>query len=205
MTSVAVVEPGHSLRLAEIGELTALSYLADQLVETNHPYVAQLRDAPARARDAVLLMAVDGDSGEGAAVGTLTVVPPATPFSEIARDEEWELRMLAVSPLARGRGLGEQLTLAGLEYAIEHGAQRVVLSTMETMLAAHRLYERLGFSRLPDRDWVVYDGEDGSVVKQLPEEAAKAPACATPGVKLLAYVWNSPEWGGDKVAPAPEV
>ena len=29
----------------------------------------------------------------------------------------------------------------------------VVLSTQRTMHAAHRLYERLGFVRTPERDW----------------------------------------------------
>ena len=29
----------------------------------------------------------------------------------------------------------------------------MVLSSSTTMHAAHRLYERLGFTRLPERDW----------------------------------------------------
>ncbi|MER6536894.1 hypothetical protein ABT215_24450, partial [Streptomyces sp900105755] len=33
------------------------------------------------------------------------------------------------------------------------GCTAVVLSTQPTMHTAHRLYERLGFVRTPDRDW----------------------------------------------------
>jgi ribosomal protein S18 acetylase RimI-like enzyme len=33
------------------------------------------------------------------------------------------------------------------------GCVRVVLSTQRTMRAAHRVYERLGFTRTPERDW----------------------------------------------------
>ena len=28
-----------------------------------------------------------------------------------------------------------------------------MLSSLDNMHAAHRLYERMGFTRLPDRDW----------------------------------------------------
>lgn len=33
------------------------------------------------------------------------------------------------------------------------GCTAVVLSTQRAMHAAHRLYERLGFVRTPERDW----------------------------------------------------
>lgn len=185
MTVVLTVTPTQAMRLQEIGELTALSYLADQLVDRKHPYLKELRDAPARAADATLLVAVDGDDGRGQAVGTLTVVPFGTRFTEIAEQGEYELRMLAVSPLARGRGIGEQLTLAGVDIARAAGATRIVLSTMEAMQSAHRLYERLGFERAPGLDWVVYDMPDGTIEKRRPDDDREPPAGA--GVSLLGY------------------
>jgi ribosomal protein S18 acetylase RimI-like enzyme len=39
-----------------------------------------------------------------------------------------------------------------LDRARAAGTATVVLSTDPRMAAAHRLYERLGFSRLPERD-----------------------------------------------------
>lgn len=184
---VRVVEPTETGRLQEIGELTALAYLADGLVDTAHPYVPQLRDAAARARDALLLALVDGEGGGGRIVGTVTLVPPASRFAEMALPDAFELRMLAVSPMERGRGIGRSLTAAALDLAVERGASRVVLSTMETMTSAHRLYERVGFTRRPDLDWVVVDNPDGSVTQVTPGEL---PEGGGVGVKLLGYSWE---------------
>lgn len=184
---VRVVGPTETGRLQEIGELTALAYLADGLIDNAHPYVPQLRNAAARAEHAILLALADGERGEGKIVGTLTVVPPGSVFAELAQEGEFELRMLAVSPLERGRGIGATLTKAALAMAVEQGARRVVLSTMDTMLAAHRLYERLGFTRREDLDWIVVDNEDGTVTQVSPGDQ---PSCAQPGVRLLGYSWE---------------
>lgn len=187
--SVRVVEPSELGRLQEIGELTALAYLADGLVDAAHPYIPQLRDASARAEHAVLLAMVDGGGGEGKIVGTITLVPPGSIFAELAQEDEFELRMLAVSPIERGRGIGRDLTTAALDLAVERGARRVVLSTMETMHVAHRLYERMGFVRRQDLDWVVVDNPDGSV-RQV--SLAQEPDSAKEGVTLLGYSWEPP-------------
>lgn len=189
--TVRIIRPDEQTRLAEIGELTTLAYLSDGLVDQAHPYVPQLRDAQARAKDAILLAMLDGEGGEGAIVGTLTVVPPGSPFIELAQGDEYELRMLAVSPIERGRGIGQALTKAGLSLAIERGASAVVLSTMETMHAAHRLYERMGFTRRPDLDWVVRDNPDGSISKLAPDHDTDDPTPDTPDVGLIGYSWDA--------------
>jgi hypothetical protein len=36
----------------------------------------------------------------------------------------------------------------------------VVLSSLPVQRDAHRIYERLGFVRLPERDWSPHDGVD---------------------------------------------
>jgi ribosomal protein S18 acetylase RimI-like enzyme len=61
--------------------------------------------------------------------------------------------MLAVSPTARGRGVGEALARHVLDRAVELGFTAIVLSSSKEMRAAHRLYERLGFHRTPALDW----------------------------------------------------
>jgi len=50
-------------------------------------------------------------------------------------------------------GVGRQLVAAALERARPVGHARLVLSTQETMAAAQSVYSRMGFMRLPDRDW----------------------------------------------------
>jgi ribosomal protein S18 acetylase RimI-like enzyme len=183
--TIRVIRPDDHTRLAEIGALTALAYLSDALVDAAHPYVPALRDAHARAQKAILLAMADGERGEGAIVGTLTVVPPGSPFIERASAGEYELRMLAVSPMERGRGIGAELTMAGVRMALEKGASGIVLSTMESMHAAHRLYERLGFVRREDLDWVVQDNPDGTVTP-----IDHAPNAAAGEVHLLGYSWD---------------
>ena len=49
---------------------------------------------------------------------------------------------------------------ACLERAAQDGRTTMVLSTDPRMHAAHRLYSRLGFSRLPERDWSPLPGID---------------------------------------------
>ena len=63
-------------------------------------------------------------------------------------------------PAARGRGVGELLVRACLDRTREAGKTRMVISTEPRMHAAHRLYERLGFTRLPERDWSPMPGID---------------------------------------------
>lgn len=183
------VDPSETGRLTEIGELTALAYLADGLVDQAHPYIPRLRDAHVRAEEAELLVLVDGSDGGGKAAGTITVVPPGSSLAELAQPDEFELRMLAVSPMERGRGIGATLTRYAMERAVAEGARRLVLSTMESMHAAHRLYERVGFTRRPDLDWTVVDNPDGSIssASTSAEESDPAPDGA---VRLLGYSWE---------------
>lgn len=187
---IRAVDPDDASRISEIGELTSLAYLADGLVDQAHPYFVALRDAQARARSANLLMMCDGETGAGPIVGTLTVVQPGSPFIEVAGPDEFEFRMLAVSPIERGRGLGQKLTRAGMDFAVEHGAKRVVLSTQERMYAAHRLYERLGFERRTDLDWVVIDHPDGTVTRLPSAEASGDSEAAERGIQLIGYSWE---------------
>jgi ribosomal protein S18 acetylase RimI-like enzyme len=138
--------------LAEIGALTLSAYQADghagAAVEDG--YAGQLRDAALRAEHGELLVAMDAD---GVLLGSVTVVLPGTRFAEVSRNGEVEFRMLAVAPSARGRGVGAALTQAVIDKGRTLGVTRVVLCSLETMRPAHRLYERLGFRRMPRRDW----------------------------------------------------
>lgn len=139
--------------LEAVGLLTVRAYAADGRITEDHPYADHLRNAPARHRDGVLLVAEDTEEREGSLLGTVTVVPATSPLVEMCRPGEVEVRMLAVDPSARGRGVGELLTRACLDVARTEGVARVILSSGTWMVAAHRLYERLGFVRVPERDW----------------------------------------------------
>ena len=147
--SVVIRRPGPD-ELAEVGRLTVDAYAADGAVSADDPYFVMLADAAGRDRAADLLVAV---SEQGALLGTVTYVVPGSALSEVSTREEAEIRMLAVAPAARGCGIGEQLTRACVDRARAEGFAVLVLSTATWMHAAHRLYRRLGFVRVPERDW----------------------------------------------------
>lgn len=85
-------------------------------------------------------------------LGATILLAPGSPMHQVARDGEREFRMLAVGPDARGHGTGEALVKACIDRAQAEHANSVVLWTQPTMKAAQRLYERLGFVRLLERD-----------------------------------------------------
>jgi ribosomal protein S18 acetylase RimI-like enzyme len=64
-----------------------------------------------------------------------------------------EVRMLAVSPSARGLGIGELLVKECMRRAREAGADQLGLHTSASMRAAIALYERMGFVRTPAYDF----------------------------------------------------
>jgi ribosomal protein S18 acetylase RimI-like enzyme len=150
--SELAIRPAGEADLPAVGELTAEAYRADGHLagREDGSYAKKLADARPRYQEAELLVAVDG---QGTVLGTVTVAHPGSTMREIGRSDELEFRMLAVSPAARGRGVGEALTRRVLDRAAELGFTAVVLSSSETMRAAHRLYERLGFHRTPELDW----------------------------------------------------
>jgi len=45
-----------------------------------------------------------------------------------------------------------------VQRARELGCQRVVLSSADAMRVAHHVYRRMGFVRLPERDWLTDEG-----------------------------------------------
>ncbi len=60
-----------------------------------------------------------------------------------------ELRKMYFLPLARGRGVGELLLVRLLEEMRGAGYARCYLETLTGMTKAMRLYEKLGFARIP--------------------------------------------------------
>ncbi|QOV42860.1 GNAT family N-acetyltransferase [Streptomyces chromofuscus] len=146
------IRPAHTTEFGTLGEITAQAYLQDGLLDfgESDEYLHELRNVAKRASAAEVLVATQ----DGHVVGGVTYVPQGGPMADIARPGEAEIRMLAVAPEARGRGVGEALVRACVERArATDGCTRIVLSTQRTMRSAHRIYDRLGFTRTPGRDW----------------------------------------------------
>jgi ribosomal protein S18 acetylase RimI-like enzyme len=151
-----VVRPAHRSELDRVGEITVAAYTADGLLVEDDPYAGHLRDAATRAREAELYVALAGHEP----AGTVTFCPEGSPWREVAEPGEGEFRMLAVDPGHRRRGVAEALVGVCLERSRELGYHAVVLSSLARQAPAHRIYERLGFRRAPERDWSPYDGVD---------------------------------------------
>jgi len=85
-----------------------------------------------------------------------------------------EVRLLAVAPAARGKGVGAALMDECVTRARASGATNLTLHTTDFMQAAVRLYGRMGFVRAPELD---FQPAPGVVVKgyrlDLREEASR--------------------------------
>jgi ribosomal protein S18 acetylase RimI-like enzyme len=66
-------------------------------------------------------------------------------------------RLLAVSPSMRGQGIGELLTKACIRKATDNNLSQIILHTTKVMQTAWRMYERIGFKRSEDLDFMQGD------------------------------------------------
>jgi ribosomal protein S18 acetylase RimI-like enzyme len=153
------VGPARPQDFPRIAELTAGVYRDEGYA--GEEYLAQLADVAGRATRAELLVARGaGAGGQDDVVGSVALVLDGE-FGEVLESaDEAGFRMLVVDAAARGRGIGELLVTTCLDRARSAGKRRVVISTEPRMTSAHRLYERLGFTRLPERDWSPMPGVD---------------------------------------------
>jgi ribosomal protein S18 acetylase RimI-like enzyme len=132
-----------------IGELTAAAFIAGGTA-SDAGYVAVLRDVAGRAEHGEVLVAVDEPTG--GVLGAVAFVVAGSPLADLCREGEAEFRMLAVDPAVQGAGAGAALVHACLDRARALGSTAIVISTAERSAAARHLYERIGFTRLPERD-----------------------------------------------------
>lgn len=176
-----------------VGALTLDSY--DTYGRIEGPYRDHLADPRRRMDRCTDLLVAELD---GEIVGTVTFVLPG--------DGEWEgravaegdaaFRMLAVAPAAEGRGVGRALVLACIDRAREHGARRIVITTMAWMDRAQHMYARLGFQRRPDLD-IRFPSGVGYVLTfdLVPDAAAAFPP---PGPVPAEPPWYEDVWALDR-------
>jgi ribosomal protein S18 acetylase RimI-like enzyme len=105
--------------------------------------LAEIIDAPCNT----ILIARDWTAG-GRIVGTLTLVIFRIPTALRAWIED-----VVVDSASRGRGVGQALTLAAVDLARHRGAKTTDLTSRRSRVAAHHLYEKVGFHM---RDTSVY-------------------------------------------------
>lgn len=91
-------------------------------------------------RDESVIFIAEDESGR--ALGFVQLFPS---FTSVQARRLWVLNDLYVSDTARGLGVGRALMNAARDHAIETGAKRLTLETMEDNERAWRLYESLGY------------------------------------------------------------
>jgi GNAT superfamily N-acetyltransferase len=134
-----------------VGDLTVAAYEAIPGDHMSGGYEQELRAVDRRAVEAVVLVA----EVDGVVVGAVTYVPdPSSPWAEELGADEAGIRMLAVDPTRQAGGVGSALVEACIERARSEDKRAVFLHTTPWMATAHRLYQRRGFVRVPDRDWL---------------------------------------------------
>jgi ribosomal protein S18 acetylase RimI-like enzyme len=147
-----------SVEIVEATEVTpelvaAFERLIPQLSSSNAPPTEEELAAMVAAEASIVLVAVDRDADD-AILGSLTLVWFRIPTGVRAWIED-----VVVDGDARGRGVGEALSLHAVERARMLGAKTVDLTSRPKREAANRLYQRIGF--VP-RDTNVYRFEVSS-------------------------------------------
>jgi ribosomal protein S18 acetylase RimI-like enzyme len=121
--------------------VAALNALLPQLTSAATPISRATLATTLAQPGLTLLLARDA---AGTIVGTATLI-----IYQIITGRHARLEDVVVDDAARGQGIGAALTLEAIRLAREHGAVNMYLTSAPHRQAAHRLYERLGFTR-PD-------------------------------------------------------
>lgn len=119
--------------------VSAFERLIPQLSSSNPPPTEKELVAIVTSRATVLFIARD-EAGE--IVGSLSLVLFRIPTGLRAWIED-----VVVDSSARGKGVGEKLSLAAVDHAGKAGAKTVDLTSRPSREAANRLYQRIGFQQ----------------------------------------------------------
>ena len=153
------IRPARPAEFAALGRLVVDAYqrLPGMPDAREQPaYYATLADVAARARNPAITVFVAADD-EDAPLGCVDFIADLGAYGAAAElaahGDAAGIRLLAVRPDARGRGIGLALTQHCLDEARARGKAGVVLHTTRAMTTAWRMYERLGFARCSEIDF----------------------------------------------------
>ncbi len=139
-----------------VRELSMAAYGAAGHFDANDSYAHTVADVRGRREHGELVVAVD----DGIVVGAVMLCPSYSEYAEMSLDGEMEFRFLAVDPSRWGQRIGERLVQACEERARAAGIHSIVICVIGTNVIAHRFYNRIGYQRIPERDWQPRPGVD---------------------------------------------
>ena len=146
-----------------------LPFIREQRVKAYEDHLAKIPQGHWQELKKAILCEADMEAGvdlivaeyNGEVIGSVALFPAKIDAYDGKMEEvEYpEIRMLAVSPEARGKGAAKRLINECKTRAKAKGYQSIGLHTGEFMNEARNLYENLGFERVPEYDFV--PAEDG--------------------------------------------
>ncbi|MBI4295256.1 MAG: GNAT family N-acetyltransferase [Chloroflexi bacterium] len=144
------------VRIEELDEISLLLKEAYQQYEkllpgdTWHRYVEDITNVRSRLDESQLIVAEVNRQ----LVGAVTLYLNARRSEREGWPRGWAvIRLLAVRPSCRNRGIGHALVEECLRRCREEGIATVGLHTTEMMDVAQRMYEKMGFTRVPEFDF----------------------------------------------------
>ncbi len=113
-------------------------------------YIKDITDAGNRLRISQLIVA----EADGQLAGSVTLYPDTVVLPDSGWPPGWALiRLLAVQPGHRGKGIGRALVAECINRCRRQGIRTIALHTAIMMGVAVRMYEKIGFTRAPEFDF----------------------------------------------------
>ena len=147
------------IRDARPDELDAVARLTrDAYLQYKNPipepawkaYLEDIMDIRSRVKVADIIVA----EIKGHMVGTVTLFLKPSNSSREGWPKDWAgIRLLGVHPDYRGRGIGRALMEECIRRCREKGISTIGLHTSELMEIARKMYEKMGFKRVPEFDF----------------------------------------------------
>lgn len=154
------IEEAQEKDYPQIGELLVAVYssLSGMPSIMEQPdYYTRLRDAAGRAGNPLIHILIARDRS-GQLLGSVDFIEDMKHYASGGKASTMidaaGIRLLAINPHYQGQGIGKALTLDCIQRARLLGRSKVFLHTTRAMIPAWKMYEKMGFTRFPDIDFM---------------------------------------------------
>ncbi|CCK77530.1 conserved hypothetical protein [Oleispira antarctica RB-8] len=126
---------------AELSELLTEVYVGEGYVGAEQA-ATMFKAATVRSRGKIITASHESHQS---LAGLVIMVPPTSNARKLAKEDEVEVHLLAVKKDYRNNNLGHRLLSELILQAQNEGYNKIILWTQSSMIAAQKLYSKLGF------------------------------------------------------------